>query len=254
MLSKTWTMCAKELLNKMLPMRGIAMHRILLALGRAKTQLVVALACSVAGALSPVPQAAAQDDCPGFLYGQANTEDYYLVNKATRMMAEVFAHSTAENAPVVLWPRYGGTSQKFRITRYQLSYGNPCEEHWFTVKAVHSGKYLTTLGSQSGAKVVQSTHGSDWARQWRVRLVRLTADECPSGRCFANFRHVLENYYNRGRRCLDATNANFPRPPAQGSGLQAWDCISKFSAPNAVNQEWEVVRAVIWDSPGPVVR
>jgi hypothetical protein len=229
-------------------MRRIAMRRVLLALGRAKTQLVVALAFSVAAALSP-PQAAAQDECPGVVYGRPNTEDYYLVNKATRMLAEVFAHNTAEKAPVVLWRRYGSNnSERFRIARYPLSYGNPCEEQWFTIQAVHSGKYLATDGSKSGAKVVQSTHVSDWARQWRVKLVRLTAEECPSGRCFAAFRHVLENYYDRGRRCLDAANGKFPRPPAEGSALQAFDCIPKFSSPNAVNQEWEVVRAVIWDS------
>ena len=230
------------------------MNRILLALGRAKAQFVVALALSVAVALSSMPQAAAQDECLGSLYGQVNTEDYYLVNKATRMMADVLGHNTAENAPVGLWPRYGGPSQKFRIARYEFGYLKPCEEHWFTVRAVHSGKCLRIAAYQNAASVVQRTCGGEAAQMWRVRIVPLTAAECPSGQCFAHVRHVLVNNYDHERRCLDAANANFPRPPTQGSRLQVWDCISRFSAPNAVNQDWEVVRAVIWDSPAPVVR
>jgi hypothetical protein len=70
-------------------MRRIVMHRILLSLGRAKAQRAVALAILVVATLSPVPQAAAQVECPGAVYGQPNTEDYYLVNKATRMVAEL---------------------------------------------------------------------------------------------------------------------------------------------------------------------
>jgi hypothetical protein len=44
----------------------------------------------------------------------------------------------------------------------------------------------------------------------------------------------------------------FSRAPAQGTGLQAWDCIPRYSAPFAVNQE-ELVDIQDWGTPGPVV-
>jgi len=31
--------------------------------------------------------------------------------------------------------------------------------------------------------------------------------------------------------------------------LQAWECVGGFSAPNAVNQEWELVDVQEWDAP-----
>lgn len=182
---------------------------------------------------------------------------FYIVNSGTRMMAEVFAHRTDDGARVVLWPHYGGTSQQFRVQRLpQL--GNPyepLEEQWFLLRARHSDKCLKTDGYQSGAAVVQATCGGEASKMWRVRTVVMTAAECANrNQCFGGHRFVLENYYDRGRRCLDAANGKFPAPPAQGTGLQAWDCIPRFSAPNAVNQEWELVNIQDWGAPGPVVR
>ena len=215
------------------------------ALRRAKIRLVRALIL-VTTALMPAPQAAA-DDGPYF----------YIVNSRTRMMAEVFAHHTNDGARVVLWPHYGGSSQQFTVQRLpQL--GNPyepLEEQWFLLRTRHSDKCLKTDGYQSGAAVVQATCSGTPTQMWRVRTVIQTAEECADrNQCFGGRRLVLENYYDRGRRCLDAANGAFPAPPGQGTGLQAWDCIPRFSAPNAVNQEWDLVNIQDWDAPGPVVR
>jgi hypothetical protein len=60
---------------------------------------------------------------------------------------------------------------------------------------------------------------------------------------------VLENFYDRGRRCLDAAHGHLPGAPEQGAGLRAWDCVASFSAPNAINQEWELVDVQEWDAP-----
>jgi hypothetical protein len=217
-------------------------------LRRARTRLVVVSAisviASVTAALTPVPQAAAADG-PYF----------YIVNSGTGMMAEVFAHRTGDGSPVVLWPHYGGTSQQFTVQRLPRDRFQPQEEQWFLLRARHSDKCLKTAGDQSGAAVVQAVCGGDASQMWRVRTVVMTAADCANpNQCFGGQRHVLENYYDRGRRCLDAANSNFPAPPAQGTGLQAWDCISSFSAPNSVNQEWELVNIQDWGAPGPVVR
>lgn len=214
------------------------------ALRRPKTRLVVVLAISVTAAFTAVPQAAA--DGPYF----------YIVNSGTKMMAEVFANRTDDGAPVVLWPHYGGTSQQFTVERKPLRWRwEPQEEIWFLLRARHSGKCLKTAGYQSGAPVVQAQCNGDASQMWRVRTVVKTAADCADpNRCFGGQRHVLENNYDRGRRCLDAANAKFPAPPAQGAGLQAFYCIPRFSAPNAVNQEWELVNIQDWGAPGPVVR
>jgi hypothetical protein len=65
-------------------------------------------------------------------------------------------------------------------------------------------------------------------------VVKTAADCANSNQCFAGQRHVLENYYDRGRRCLDAAKSNFPAPPAQGTGLQAWDASPPADAPRLV--------------------
>jgi hypothetical protein len=180
---------------------------------------------------------------------------FYIVNSTTRMMAEVFAHRTDDDSPVVLWPHYGGASQQFTVQRLA---GNgpyqPEHERWFLLRARHSDKCLKTAGFQSGAPVVQAVCSGDASQMWRVRTVAMSAAECPSGQCFGGWRRLLENYYDRGRRCLDAANGNFPAPPQQGAGLQAWDCIKQFTAPNAVNQGWELISVQDWDAPGPRVR
>jgi len=82
---------------------------------------------------------------------------------------------------------------------------------------------------------------------------RHDAGGLPKRPVFRGQRQILQNYYDKGKRCLDAANGKFPAPPLQGAGLQAWDCISKFSAANAVNQEWELINIKDWNAPGPVV-
>lgn len=181
---------------------------------------------------------------------------YYVVNPGTQMAAEVFAHHTEDGSAVVLWSVYGGTSQQFTVQRLE---GNgpyqPEEERWFLLRVRHADKCLKTDGFQSGAPVVLAPCGGDASQMWRERMVSMTAAGCGSpGGCFAGFRRVIENYYDRGRRCLDAANAAFPNPPPEGAGLQAFDCIDRYSAPNAINQEWELVRIEDWGAPGPVVR
>lgn len=186
----------------------------------------------------------------------ATAEEYfYVVNTGTKMMAEVLAHRTDIGSPVVLWPHYGGDSQQFYVWHlksiglFPASDGDP----WFLLKAKHSGKCLKTSGYQSGAPIVQAECGGDASQMWKVNTIAMTPAECPGGRCFAFQRHVLQNYYDKGKRCLDAANGKFPAPPLQGAPLQAWDCIGKFSAANAVNQDWELVNVRDWDAPGPVV-
>lgn len=180
---------------------------------------------------------------------------FYIVNSGTGMMAEVFAHRTDDGAPVVLWPHYAGTSQQFKVQRLSRNWNQPQEEQWFLLRARHSDKCLKTNGYKSGAAVVQAVCNGDASQMWRVRKVVTTAADCTNpNQCFRDQRSVLENYYDRGRRCLDAANRNFPAPPAKGAGLQAWDCIPRFSAPNAVNQDWVLVNIQDWGAPGSVVR
>jgi hypothetical protein len=78
-----------------------------------------------------------------------------------------------------------------------------------------------------------------------------SADCADPNQCFGGERLVLENYYDEHHRsCLDAANGNFPAPPAKGAALIAFDCIPKFSAPNYVNQEWELVNILDWGPSG----
>jgi len=203
------------------------------ALRRPKTRLFVVLAvwitASVTATFTSVP------------YAAADGPYYYIVNSATKMMVEVFAHRTDDGSPVVLWPHYGGTSQQFHP---EVVFHTDA----FRLRARHSGKCLQVVGDQSGAAVIQAECMGDASQIWRVREVSKTSAECSDpNHCFGGFRHVLENF--RGHRCLDAANANFPAPPAQGAGLQAWDCIPRFSAPNFVNQDWELFNTNDWDAP-----
>ena len=59
---------------------------------------------SVAAAFAAVPAAA---DGPY----------YYIVNSATKMVADVFAFSADDGAQVVLWPQVGGPNQQFTVER-----------------------------------------------------------------------------------------------------------------------------------------
>ncbi len=213
------------------------------AVRRLATRLAFALALSTAAGFASTAHS-------------ADPPYYYIVNTGTQMMAEVLGHALHEGAPVVLWPHYGGASQQFSIERFAKDYRYiPIEEEWFMLRVRHSGKCLRATGYHSGAPIQQSTCSGTAEKMWRVRKVAMTAAECANRtQCFGGTRLVLENYYDRGRRCLDAANGAFPAPPVIGTGLQAWDCIAKFSAPNAINQEWELVKVQDWNAPGPVVR
>lgn len=184
----------------------------------------------------------------------AADEYFYVVNTATKMMAEVFAHNKDIGAAVVLWPHYGGDSQQFFVWHLKSQGPFPVDgDPWFLLKAKHSSLCLRTNGYQSGAPIVQAECSGEAGQMWKVQTIAMTPADCPSGRCFGGERHILQNYYDRGKRCLDTANGKFPAPPLQGAGLQAWDCIGKFSAANAVNQEWELVNTRDWNAPGPVV-
>jgi hypothetical protein len=205
------------------------------------TRLLLTLIWLAASALAAWPRAATADDVPYF----------YVVNSGTLMMAEVVARRTDDGAPVVLWPNYGGLSQQFSIQRLPRS-GNPepLQDQWFLLRARHSGKCLKTNGFQPGAAIVQETCSGDASQLWRLRPVTMTAADCRiRGDCFVSRRTVLENYHDRGRRCLDAANVQFLAPPEQGEGLHARECVTKVSAPNTVNQEWELVDVQNWDAP-----
>src|SRR5262249_23082954 len=174
----------------------------------------------------------------------------YIVNTSTHMMVEVFAHHTEDGARTVLWPHYGGESQQFTVERDATGPYTPVGGQWVLLRARHSGKCLKTAGYHSGAPVVQATCSGDASQLWRVREVTMRPEECGDRNpCFGGRRPVLENYYDRGKRCLDSANGRFPIPPPQGAGLQAWDCIPRFSAPNFVNQEWQLVRTQDWNAP-----
>lgn len=206
-----------------------------------RTRLLATLILSATCVLSAMPRTAVADDVPYF----------YVVNSGTLMMAEVVARRTDDGAPVVLWPNYGGPSQQFSIQRLPRSANpEPLQEQWFLLRARHSGKCLKTNGFQPGAAIVQETCSGDASQLWRLRPVVMTAAECrASGQCFMGRRTVLENYHDRGRRCLDAANVQLSAVPEQGENLHARDCVTKFSVPNAVNQEWELVDVQNWDAP-----
>jgi Ricin-type beta-trefoil lectin domain len=210
------------------------------ALRSSGTRRVVTLILAFASALAAAPPAAAAD-----------VQYFYVVNPGTRMMAEVLASRTDDGAPVVLSPNDGGASQQFSVQRLSRS-GNaePFQEQWFLLRARHSGKCLKTSGFQPGATVVQDTCSGDASQLWRLRAVVVTAAECPArSRCFGARRTVLENYHDRGRRCLDMANGQFPGLPEQGANLQARDCATRSGAPNAANQQWDLVDVQNWDAP-----
>jgi hypothetical protein len=48
---------------------------------------------------------------------------------------------------------------------------------------------------------------------------------------------------------MDAANGLIPGLPEQGNTLLVRECIAGFSAPNAVNQEWQLVDVQDWDAP-----
>lgn len=208
------------------------MHADRIALRSSRTRLAVTLILFATSVLAAMPRAAA-DEVPYF----------YLVNSGTLMMAEVVARRTDDGAPVVLWPHYGGPSQQFSVQRLtRPGDSEPLQEQWFMLRARHSGKCLKTNGFQSGAAIVQETCGGDASQLWRLRPVVMTAAECPiRSLCLMERRTVLENYHDRGRRCLDAANVQLSALPEQGAGLHARDCVTRSSAPNAVNQEWALV-------------
>lgn len=205
-----------------------------------KGRLFAALMLAATSALAAPPDPAV-----------AQVPYFYVVNAGTLMMAEVLAHRTDDGAPVVLWPNYGSPSQQFSIQRLPRSGDTePLQEQWFLLRARHSAKCLGTTGFQAGAPVVQETCSGDASQLWRLRAVAMTAAECaPRSRCVMGRRTVLENYHDRGRRCLDAANGHITGLPEQGSGLQARECVARFSAPNAANQEWELVDVQDWDAP-----
>ncbi|MGI5479033.1 RICIN domain-containing protein [Streptomyces lavendofoliae] len=196
---------------------------------------IATIALAAGGVIAPPTTAAAED------------QYFYIVNQSTDMAAEVFAHSQAENARVVLWPNYGGESQQFR---QQFT-----TDGWFLLVAKHSGKCLSGSNADSrSGPVVQRTCNGELSQQWRTRTVSKTPDECGDpNRCFGGSRTVLDNKHFR-YRCLDAANAQAPTPPVQGAALQTWLCVHKFSAWNQVNQNWELVRTQDWPPPAPKVR
>jgi hypothetical protein len=202
---------------------------------------LVGLVAALAMVLSPVASASAAQ------------EAYYIVNTRTGMMVEILAHDPNPGGPAILWPHYGGTSQQFTKDFDESDPFLDPERAWFLLHASHSGLCLRTVGYGTGAVVEQAVCSGDAQQLWRVRTITMTPAECANpNQCFGGTRTVLENYYDRGKRCLDAANAFFPAPPAQGTRLLAWDCIPRFSAPNAINQEWELVRTQDWGH-GPVV-
>ena len=106
----------------------------------------------------------------------ADDEYFYVVNTATKMMAEVLAHRTDVGSPVVLWPFYGGSSQQFFVwhTKSLGLFPDPDEGQWVLLKARHSGLCLKTNGYQSGAPIVQAECGGDASQTWRVRTIAMT--------------------------------------------------------------------------------
>jgi Ricin-type beta-trefoil lectin domain len=203
-------------------------------------RLAASLALWAAAALGVLPQSAFAD-----------VPYFYVVNSGTRMMAEVLAHRTEDGAPVVLWPHHGGPSEQFSVERLaRPGSPEPLQEQWFLLRARHSGKCLKTNGFRTGAAIVQETCSGDASQLWRLRAVVTTAADCPARQqCAFGRRTVLENYFDRGRRCLDAANGQLAGPPEQGANLQAWDCVGRFSAANAANQDWDLVDVREWDAP-----
>lgn len=203
---------------------------------------LVSLLAAVAVAAGPVGTASADPD-DSYRY-------WYIVNSSTGMMVEILGNSADVGAPAILWPHYGGWSQQFEAKGIEKAGA------WFNLRAHHSDLCLETEGFAEGVAVRQAECGGKADQLWRVRAISKSSAECANpNQCFPATRTVLENYYDRGKRCLDAANGAFPSPPRQGTPIHAWNCIGRYSAPNFVNQEWQLVRVHDFgEARGPVVR
>lgn len=188
-----------------------------------------------------------------------------ITNDSTGLVVEVFAHNQAEGARTVIWPDYGGSSEHFRAVKAG-SFCHPvgiCADEFHLV-ADHSGMCVTDDGRNgvAGRPTVMrscehlkvSNGGGSleiFERQiWFLREIPMTQWDCPGGGCFSIPRFVLVN--SSTQLCLDAGNAAFPTPPPQGAELATWPCIDRWSAPNAVNQNWRMT--ALDAGPGSWVR
>jgi len=171
-----------------------------------------------------------------YAYVPPATAYYYIANRSTGMVAEVWSQSLQDKAQVALWTNYGSASEQWSIVPLQNDqFPLPPEDVWFLLKNRNSGLCLHTGRTKAetyedDARVVQHTCDADASQMWRLRK--------------KGNRVVLENAYAvnvKQERCLDAANGQFPSPPLAGAALIAHPCIPNSRAPNAVNQDWELV-------------
>lgn len=158
-----------------------------------------------------------------------------IVNKASRLRADVIWGSTSAYQQVFLWPDNTSASQEFDL----LDSGGG----FFRIRARHSGQCLMLdwrAGSYSnGTRIIQYPYcgtgygPAEWSTRW------LSGTVCHDGICQTGVDHML--LVNRATgRCLDADNGAGGRPPAQAV-LQQWDCVGSTTDWNIGNQSWDIL-------------
>ena len=139
---------------------------------------------------------------------------FEIRNVASNLVADVIGGSSADLQGVILFPRNNLKHQDFSQ--------NAETDGSFSLSASHSFKCLDVIGAlgDDGAAIIQFKCHFGPNQRWTLQ--RMGAG-------------VILRAVHSGK-CLDADNADFPRPPRSEARLQQWTCISGPNDPNAVNQ------------------
>ena len=168
----------------------------------------------------------------------AHAADRYrqeIVNRASRLRADVIWGSTAPYQGVFLWPDNSSASQEFDI----LDSGGG----YFRIRARHSGQCLMLDWRAgyyaNGTPIIQYPYCSSGygPAEWRTRWISGTT--CSGSVCTTGVDHMLLVNRQTGR-CLDANNPYGGAPPVQAV-LQQWDCVTAPNAWNMGNQAWDIL-------------
>ncbi|MGV9302924.1 CAP domain-containing protein [Nonomuraea sp. NPDC003727] len=158
----------------------------------------------------------------------------WIGNVASGLLVQAGPESA--DAPPVLWyPRWSSRDDHFRLEPI----GEP--DGWngsFRIKSLQSGKCLALrfpASHQDGVRIDQQECGEHPTQHWRREP--LEGGQCSADRLNCSGPVRIQNVY--GRKCLDAANPNFPKPPQVGAPLQQWSCVTSSSSAWAVNQTWD---------------
>jgi hypothetical protein len=177
---------------------------------------------------APNVQAASATTAPGTLQVE-------LVNSATGLHADVWAGSSADYQPLVLWRNNTSTSQEFTF----LPAGGADGYAYYKIQARNSGKCLIPDISRpdnalNGTSVVQLPCGLNLrSLQWRILAIATP----PPNATLPLRKFVIANRFSN--RCLEVRNPSVANP-VEGQNLQVWDCISNTGYWNSMNQIWNI--------------